>query len=562
LIDGVRPVEGELNLGDELSRRSQASRIPAIVAWLIVAACGLVVLDHLGRGTTFFYDEWNFVLDRRSGWGKAIWEPHNGHLSVLPILAYRVLLPTVGLGDYHAYRLVGLAVHFAVASLVVALVWKRTAPLIGVAAGGVVLLLGAGWQNIFWPFQIGFMGSVAFFLGAWLLLDHDTRRRDAAAAACLVGALACSGLGIAIVAGCAVRIALRRSSWNRWWVVATPTALYLVWYAVYGESQASSDNLREVPSYVWSSVGGAFGALAGRGIGAGQVVALIVVVAVWRALRAPARRPEIIGAATVVVFNWILTAISRGSTGEPAASRYVYVGAVLVIVVMAEAARGLRVPGGLSVAFVAVGALCVWGNWHLAVAGSTALRKVSATVRAELAAVEWAGATIDPFFHPDLLRMPIVRAGAYLDAVAALGSPAASEAEVAALPEEVRELVDRLSLDATRFRLEIDASPASGMPPVMVSRGGTTAGACVLLQPGVDQSPAVIALPPDGVVVHAAQKDQQIALSRFADQFPRDSDFSAPKETSVAVVVAPDEVERPWRLRIDLTVPVAVCSRA
>jgi hypothetical protein len=405
------------------------------------------------------------------------------------------------------------------------------------------------------------MGSVAFFLAAWLLLDAGSRRNDILASACLVGSLACSGLGLAVLVGCTVRLAMRRTSWRRWWVVTVPAVLYVAWYLGYGVSQASSSNLSEVPSYIWSSLGGGFGAVAGRGLGAGQIAGTAVALfVIWRAYRAPRFRPEIVGAGCAVLFNWILTAISRGSTGDPAASRYVYVGVVFVIVVTAEAARGLRPPSIVQAGVVGAAILCVWGNWHLATAGSRGLRQASQVVRAELAAIEWAGDVVEPELYPDLVRMPTVTAGPYLDAVRSLGSPAFTEAEVASLPERDRQAVDDVSLDAVQFEVEADPRPSSGAAPTLLSGGGLRSGACIQLRPGIDPSPAVLTLGSRGVTVRA-QGDQRLALSRFADLASSSSEVTTRGGVPFAIAVRGDDVARPWRLSIPLTVPVEVCSR-
>ena len=92
--------------------RAGALWVP-VAAWTVIALIGAVVIDHLGRGLTFFFDEWDFVIGRRAGWSDALWQPHNGHLSVLPVLAYRAMFALVGLEHYRAYRWMGIAAHLA-----------------------------------------------------------------------------------------------------------------------------------------------------------------------------------------------------------------------------------------------------------------------------------------------------------------------------------------------------------------------------------------------------------------------------------------------------------------
>src|SRR5687767_571505 len=70
------------------------------VGFLVAAAAAAALLLHLGRGLTFFYDEWDWVFSRRTGAATAFLENHNGHLHAVPIVVYRLLFATVGLETY------------------------------------------------------------------------------------------------------------------------------------------------------------------------------------------------------------------------------------------------------------------------------------------------------------------------------------------------------------------------------------------------------------------------------------------------------------------------------
>ena len=72
-------------------------------------ALAAIVIYRKGLGTTFFFDEWEFVMDRQPWRWDILLTPYNGHLSLLPVLVYKVLFETVGLGPYWVYRLVLLA---------------------------------------------------------------------------------------------------------------------------------------------------------------------------------------------------------------------------------------------------------------------------------------------------------------------------------------------------------------------------------------------------------------------------------------------------------------------
>src|SRR5215467_1900822 len=82
-----RPVSfALLHAGDGLF----AAGLVALLAW--AAWCG--------RGVWFFIDEWKVITRYHNG----DWlEPFNGHLSLVPIATYRILLATVGY-NFAPYR--------------------------------------------------------------------------------------------------------------------------------------------------------------------------------------------------------------------------------------------------------------------------------------------------------------------------------------------------------------------------------------------------------------------------------------------------------------------------
>src|SRR5438552_1915040 len=106
-------------------RRAVVRRASVVVASLAALTGTGAILLWLGRGTTFFYDEWNFVERRRTGVIRPLLEGHNGHLSAGPVIVYRVLFATAGLRHYAPYRLTLIGLHLLCAVLVFVLVRGR-----------------------------------------------------------------------------------------------------------------------------------------------------------------------------------------------------------------------------------------------------------------------------------------------------------------------------------------------------------------------------------------------------------------------------------------------------
>ncbi len=68
--------------------------------FLVSTGLSLILIVALGLGMTFFSDEWAFIESRSLGDPSTWLPPHNEHWSTLPIIVYRVVVETVGIGSY------------------------------------------------------------------------------------------------------------------------------------------------------------------------------------------------------------------------------------------------------------------------------------------------------------------------------------------------------------------------------------------------------------------------------------------------------------------------------
>ena len=132
------------------------------------------------------------------------------------------------------------------------------------------------------------MLSIVAGVGAFALLDRPrTQGTDRALAALMVVALASSGLGIPILLGVGVELALTKEGRERLWVVAAPFALYLLWYVAYGTNRAAFEELSLSALWAWTAANHAAGAIIGeRQIEPGQqMLVLVLLVLAYRAFR-------------------------------------------------------------------------------------------------------------------------------------------------------------------------------------------------------------------------------------------------------------------------------------
>ena len=316
--------------------------------WLMaaIAALGFVMLLWLGRGMTFFWDEWEFIETRSLGDPGTWFAPHNEHWSTLSILVYRALVETVGLHSYVPYLAIVALLHVAVVVAVFQLVRgaTRSGPL-AVGAGLVVTLFGSGFENLFWGFQIGFVGATALCLWAMVALRTDmpmSRRRIAIAVILLTSALATAGVAIAFTAAIIVELLVdpRRRRIVPWLFV--PMAVWAAWYlsigrsaAAFGDNSIGLTSFLEVPGVVIGGFSSAAGAISGVGPALGFVVAITLVVAAgWRLVRSGRLAPEFIGPIAGVAVLYAVVGVTRGPTdvGIAVNPRLTYESGILLLV--------------------------------------------------------------------------------------------------------------------------------------------------------------------------------------------------------------------------------------
>ena len=164
----------------------------------------------LGRGVGFYFDEWNFLLERRGHSAAVFLKPHNEHISVVPVAIYKVLLQVVGLAHHWPYLAVLALMHCALGAGVFVLARRRVGGWAALGVAILILFMGLAWQNIVWSFQIGFVGSVLGGVWAFVALDRRDARGDALACLALVLATLSSSLGVPLAVGVAAELLVAR----------------------------------------------------------------------------------------------------------------------------------------------------------------------------------------------------------------------------------------------------------------------------------------------------------------------------------------------------------------
>jgi len=523
---------------------SPASDRRPVVAMVALSVLALAAYMVAGRHVGFFYDEWDFVLGRQAWTADAVLQPHNEHISVLPVLAYKALFDTVGLHHHWPYRAL-LALLYAGCGLVVFLLARRrVGGWMAVVAGGLVLVMGRAAENILWAFQIGFVGSVLGGLLALLALDQRSVRGDRLACAALVAAALCSSLGVPFAIGVSAELLARRR-WRALWIPGVSLVMYAVWWVGFGRgrSHVTVDSATQAVTWSLDAAAAAAGGAAGLSVEWGRVllVLLVVVIAV-RVARAGRISPRLAGLAVTAAVFWVLTGAARSLTEDPATSRYMTLGAVVILLIAMELVDGWEPPGralGLGCAVVIVAALAGLPSLR---SYAHSLRDASRAVDAELAAMSLVRSAVPSAFQPDPTLAPQITAGPYFAAVDRLGSAPADT------PAALRDALntDRAHADLVLQRLVVRAAPA----------GPRNGRSCRRVAPGAT---GLAVLGPSGVIVEPGGTSADVRVERFSDGFVNPP-IALPRATRrVLVTRSPDASDVPYHVQITAPRGALIC---
>jgi hypothetical protein len=351
----------------------------SVVAFGAIAAVAAVVLMWLGFGMTFFSDEWAFIEGRSLGNAQSWFIPHNEHWVTPAVLLYRLLVETVGIGSYVPYHLVLVGLHVGVAAMVFRLGMRSAGPRFALVGATIVLFLGGGFENIYWAFQISFVGSTLLGLLAMDVTDGPADPDRAwLVAMLLLASLATSGVGVVMSFAVGIEWLMDRR-WRLYvpYLVVT-AAMFLVWYLGFGQHGINPDRdplsmaaIESIPRFVAEGLATVLGVVAGVPPAAGLVVLLAIVIAVG--VRHPRRlaSPRVIGIALAVVLQYALAALIRAHLfeGQAEYTRYLYTPAVLAIVGAGVLVRGIKSTSeGRKRLFTTVG-LAVWATTALILNG-------------------------------------------------------------------------------------------------------------------------------------------------------------------------------------------------
>jgi hypothetical protein len=321
------------------SMRRRPDLFDAIVAGAIVAAT--ITILWLGRGLTFFADEWAVIGDRPLGLDTFL-RPFNEHWLGVTTFVHRLLVESIGLGSYLPYLALLVALHAIVVAEVYVLARRSTWPVIAAGIAIVAAFFGSGFENLFWAMQIGFVGAIAMGFAALLLLDgRPSAGRAVVATGLLTAGVMTSGFGLFMLALVGLDLLLDRERRRLILAVVVPTVVYGAWYLVLGRSGVAThgdpftaQSLAAVPAFIFEGAAEALSSAFGVGRPIGRIgVVLVVAVIVVRLVRREPVSPRALACFGAIVAQYALLALVRGQMEADATyfSRYSYLSGMFAL---------------------------------------------------------------------------------------------------------------------------------------------------------------------------------------------------------------------------------------
>jgi hypothetical protein len=541
---------------------------PPEIAFAALLALGAAIVLYETRGLNFFFDDWETILLRRGVSADVLLRPHGPHLSLIPILIYKVWLALFGASSYLPFRVMA-ALDMVLMGLVLGIACRRWwGPWWGLAPVAVLMTLGSGAISLMWSFEVCYAVADAAGVIALLALSKRSRNGDMVACVALATSLASCSQGIGFALGAAVLIVLR-GNWRRSaWVVLIPSVLYGLWYLKYGHATSETHLSLWRGSLVYtlkslsSTLAGALGVSTPSTSLPPQIdpsfgeplafaVIAVFVIAVARGWRPP---PIFWAALSVAVSLWIASSLSDATGNrQPTDSRYLATSVMLLSVCVCTGLPRPRLQRSWTIGVVVALAVVCLTNAGQFISVRKEMLTASVDSRAQTGALLLMRGIVPANFIPGQQFGPglinDVQAGPFFSAVDSFGTTADTPAQILAAGVGPSELADQALANGEEVGLAAAAgseSVATRAPPVL-SGAATHKGGCLILGSG----PVAIAAPAGKLELKATSRAPIVtAVGRFASAY----DISlgqVPRGDTDTVTIPRDLAPQiPWRMQL------------
>lgn len=533
----------------------------ALVAAMAVSAAAILIL---GRGLWFWADELDWLIASNDFSPRSLLMPHASHLIAIPRVIYE-LFPRVFGAEYLPFRILGIVVVLSCAAMLFTLLRRRVGPWPALAGAIVLLFLGTAEEIVLSPLGLPFTISIAFGLAAMLAVERRDLRGDVGATVLLCLSILGHTFGVIVAVGVGVYYATDRGRRRELWVAAVPILLWVAWWIwarQFDQGITDAGNIPGIPLFVIDAAGAAIEAVTGlKPILEGHLTALFGLAGLaalgWRILRGGIT-PWLWAYLAMAIAFWAGLGLAESAEREPTTPRYLFFGAVVVMLIAAEAARDVRLGRrGLTVLAV-VFAVALAGNGIRLVKVADFETGQADEIRAQIGVQDLEGDRIAPDFYSGRLGPP---ADPLQPAPA--GSLRAFASEVGPLGDTVDEL--RSQSEAVRSGADFVLVRGLGVEAGEVPAGKRlqTSG-CVLRRPAGDGYTTFELEPGSSVlelVRDPGEPGAELDLGRFGDV--PDTSIGELHQGRQSVVLLPDDgIDQPWLARTTGTVRVCgIASR-
>jgi hypothetical protein len=435
-------------------------------------------------------------------------------------------------------------------------------------------------------YQLPNLFGMAAGLIAVLLVRREDLRGDVLTCLALALALASFSVGVAFAAGIAVALLLRgrAAAMQRAWVVLAPGLLYAAWFVwatQFAGAEVTAHNVGALLSGMLDQLAAVLSGITGLAATPGNpdltaaaarpswgpTLVALAVAGVAVALRGRRPSPSFFVALTILFVYLATIALALGGSRVPDASRYVYLGSVLTLLVLVEAVDGMRPSRGWAIGLAIALFFSLLANGMIMGEGGKVVRLESATNRAQLSALEIARDRVSGDFvvesaeqttmsNPDML----FDARDYFDLTKSFGSPAYDEGGLEGAPEQARESADLLLARALPISVRRGFRPMPGAPLRIVEGEYTRrSGGCVLIVPRSGSGARVtFAVPSRGLSYSVTGKEQpELKLRRFGEGF---AVVPSLPPGPAQVTIPTDRSDRPWEAELVTASRLELCS--
>lgn len=556
---------------DALPAETESVLAKLAFASLLVFAFVLILIET--RGLSFYSDEWDFLLDRRGMSAHVLLSPHGPHLSLVPILIYKVLLQVFGASSYLPFRCLA-GVDIVIVAWTIGFICRRLwGAWWGLVPVVLLVTLGPGYPTLMYPFQVGYTLALAGGLLTVVTIRWHTLRGDLVACLGLLLSVASSSQGVGFVIGTGfylvifdrseIRARIRRS-----WVVIVPTMLYAAWYLLYGRAASQTDLSLWTSAFSYTfnglaaTISGLFALTGVQGylLDASPGWPILIatsLVAILAGLRGWRPNAQFWTLLLILVVLFFMTAVSNTPAFPRAYNdpRYLSSNAAILMIVACAAIPRPHPRCVFTVLIVALVGIIAVTNMKQYAVGRASLEPTATYARAQTGALLVMRGVVAPRFNPSTVagnpgRVQNVEAGAFFSAYDAFGTFLSdSPSQLQRAPQPVRVVVDQELVRGEELHLDklVPAGGARTTAPVVLRGPYRTSGNCVTT---ASSTLSFRASPGAYVLTASRRRALRTQIARFAS-FNSLSLGSVSSGSSAMLVIPKDHAtSAPWRVSL------------